>query len=185
MLGYLSAHEATTGARYSPPGPGSFLANSFTCRGDESHIADCPFLSAELCAPEETAGVVCQELEPEVPPLEAATLEIRLEGGSDPWRGNVLVNNGSVCDDDWDISAAEVVCRYLGFLGAKEATHVSSFGPAKASFLLNQVQCRGDEESIVECSFQTGSNIPCNEGEAAGVICTLKPDKLPVWVGLC
>ena len=109
-----------------------------------------------------------------MPPLEAATLEIRLEGGSDPWRGNVLVNNGSVCDDDWDISAAEVVCRYLGFLGAKEATHVSSFGPATASFLLNQVQCRGDEESIVECSFQTGSNIPCNEGEAAGVICTRK-----------
>ena len=60
MLGHPSAREATTGASYSPPGPGTFLANSFMCRGDESHIPDCPFLSAELCAPEERAGVVCQ-----------------------------------------------------------------------------------------------------------------------------
>lgn len=49
--------------------------------------------------------------------------------------GNVeiLHNNrwGSICDDEWDKNEADVVCRQLGFSGAKKFTHSGQFGPAK------------------------------------------------------
>jgi len=39
--------------------------------------------------------------------------EIRLEGGSRPGEGNVIVNGESVCDDSWDDVDARVACRVM------------------------------------------------------------------------
>ena len=50
-----------------------------------------------------------------------ANLQIRLANGSSPDEGRVEVNIGSgwgtVCDDDFDVNAATVVCKMLGYTG--------------------------------------------------------------------
>ena len=96
---------------------------------------------------------------------------MKLVGGENASSGNVYFMNGPVCDDNWDIDDAHVVCRELGFQSALEITKGSYFGRVYRDFMTNNVQCTGDEAALEFCQRQDKADSFCSGEEAAGVLC--------------
>ena len=103
-------------------------------------------------------------------------VDLRLVGGSSKGLGHVQIGFrgvwGYVCDTNWDIQDATVVCRQLGFQGTVTATIGSAFwsGPTNRIWLRN-VNCFGEENSLMDCPHDpwgSGSSSSCGP---AGVVC--------------
>ncbi len=77
---------------------------------------------------------------------------------------------GPVCDDNWGLADADVVCRQLGYAQATEATQRSTFGTGPSQFAMDDVACSGDERKIQDCTYNPRDN--CGSSELAGVRCT-------------
>ncbi|MGH0174424.1 UNVERIFIED_CONTAM: hypothetical protein FKN15_068330 [Acipenser sinensis] len=96
---------------------------------------------------------------------------VRLKGGANIGEGRVEVLKkgewGTICDDNWNLLSAGVVCRELGFGSAKEYL-TGGMGPVH----MNEVECSGFEKSITECFFNKES-LGCSHEEDAGVRCNV------------
>ena len=83
-------------------------------------------------------------------------------------------NWGTVCDDDWDMNDARVVCRQLGFPDAVSAPLSARFGAGSGRIWLDNVGCSGNESSIVNCQHSGWGAQNCGHHEDASVICSSK-----------
>jgi hypothetical protein len=106
----------------------------------------------------------------------AAGTDVRLVGGSTPNEGRVELREptggspwSTVCDDDWNIPAASVVCRQLGYAGAAKAVLGDEFGGGEGQIAMSNVQCNGWESTLYECLYTKQPN--CVHREDAGVVC--------------
>ena len=108
-------------------------------------------------------------------------LKIRLRGGNAPNEGRVEIKAfdygwGGICDDGFGINNAQVICKEAGFpLGAQEAVLHSRWGPGN-EILLDELKCKGTENSILECKFNPWKEHDCAPKEYAGVVCKVKDE---------
>ncbi|KAK5883219.1 hypothetical protein CesoFtcFv8_019577 [Champsocephalus esox] len=101
---------------------------------------------------------------------------VRLAGGSDRCAGRVeLWRNGewgTVCDDQWDLRDADVVCAQLGCGYAVSVTgQGSSFPPGRGPVHRDELNCTGREESLWDCPASQEES-DCGHKEDAGVVCS-------------
>ncbi|XP_050957551.1 scavenger receptor cysteine-rich type 1 protein M130-like [Labeo rohita] len=100
----------------------------------------------------DTASLICQELNcgrsGVLNPFYSKNhVPLRLNGSEGRCSGRLEVYHnavwGSVCDDQWDISDAQVVCRQLGCGAALRADGNSTFGAGEGVVWMNKVNAEG------------------------------------------
>ncbi|XP_050963312.1 scavenger receptor cysteine-rich domain-containing group B protein isoform X1 [Labeo rohita] len=100
---------------------------------------------------------------------------IRLVSGINSCSGRVevLYNGtwGTVCDDDWGLSEAAVVCREIGCGDVIEAKDVGYFGEGSGQIWMDDVNCTGNESALSKCKYLEWGENDCDHSEDAGVIC--------------
>ncbi|XP_061088847.1 deleted in malignant brain tumors 1 protein-like isoform X1 [Conger conger] len=159
------APKELRGAAAFGQGEGQVWAEEIQCRGNESQINFCPTAPSQnqSCSHGNDVGLVCSD-------------SIRLVNGSSPCAGRVEVYHrgewGTVCDYDWDMSDAGVVCRQLGCGDAVDALRDGHFGPGSGRIWMAHVSCSGSESSLKQCGSPGWGKHNCDHGKDAGVICS-------------
>ncbi|XP_072014073.1 scavenger receptor cysteine-rich domain-containing protein DMBT1-like [Amphiura filiformis] len=172
MLGYGAARESP-GRAYFGQGRGRVLLTDVDCSGAETNIDECDhggWRQRSCQSHRRDAGAICYE-------KGVTPLVLRLVDGNAPHIGRVEIRIGeewgSVCDDEWDMKDAQVVCRSLGYSGAAKALRRGQSTPGNQTYpiFFDNVDCDGDESGIEYCRHNGVGNHNCVHSEDAGVQC--------------
>uniref|UniRef100_A0A087XXD5 Soluble scavenger receptor cysteine-rich domain-containing protein SSC5D n=1 Tax=Poecilia formosa TaxID=48698 RepID=A0A087XXD5_POEFO len=162
------------GAAHFGQGNGTVVEASDSCFGNLTSLQKCSVngFSRSTCGHEHDAGAICADLFT-CDSFHAA--QLRLVGGSGQCSGRVEIfykgQWGTVCDDDWQMSNADVVCRQIGCGHAVSAPTSAHFGRGSGPIWLDNVECTGQEVALTHCQHRGFGENNCGHGEDAGVIC--------------
>ncbi|NXM66305.1 LOXL4 oxidase, partial [Serilophus lunatus] len=171
----------------------SFWIHKVRCQGSEPHLARCPMQVAPpaprqhacpngmhaivscLPSPAFQKGTGKGKSKSKSKTSPGKVLPVRLRAGTHAGEGRVEVLRhgqwGTVCDKQWDLAAASVVCRQLGYGTAKQALVGARMGQGLGPIHMSNVQCTGHERTLGECRFQDAERSGCRHEADAAVRC--------------
>ncbi|KAM9020365.1 antigen WC1.1-like [Ara ararauna] len=151
----------------SERGTGVVGLRSVQCAGNETQLMLCKTSHSHTVpsgVPEDV-GVVC-----------SGSRQIRLVNATKHCAGRVELYHdgiwGTICDDNWDLSDANVVCKQLGCGHAIEAFDSAHYGEGSGQIWLDDVNCTGAESDIWACPARALGQHNCQHKEDAGVLCS-------------
>ena len=118
-----------------------------------------------------------------------SVVKVRLVDGPNPYTGRVEVyissggvgRWGTICDDNWDIQDARVICHQLGYPYAVAAPLSAHYGEGSGPILLDDVHCLGNESDIFTCVYNEVGNHDCTHNEDASAECLCMLTLVYVW----
>uniref|UniRef100_A0AAY4AN20 protein-lysine 6-oxidase n=1 Tax=Denticeps clupeoides TaxID=299321 RepID=A0AAY4AN20_9TELE len=186
-LGYIRGLTWEHSAKFGE-GEGVIWLDNVRCTGLESSLADCHSngWGVNDCTHAEDLGIICSpERRPGHNPINPV---VRLKAGPRLGEGRVEVLRegkwGTVCDHLWELNAASVVCRELGFGSAKQALRRAHMGQGTGPIHMNSVQCTGRETSIMQCQHTPVPLGTCKHNQDVSVRCNIPNTGLDASVRL-
>uniref|UniRef100_A0ABI7XXN6 SRCR domain-containing protein n=1 Tax=Felis catus TaxID=9685 RepID=A0ABI7XXN6_FELCA len=167
QLGCPTAIKATGWAN-SRPGSGRIWMDHVSCRGNESALWDCKHegWGKHNCTHQQDAGVTCSD---------GSNLEMRLMNGGNQCSGRIEVKFqgqwGTVCDDNFNIDHASVVCKQLECGSAVSFSGSANFGEGSGPIWFDDLVCSGNESALWNCKHEGWGKHNCDHAEDVGVIC--------------
>ncbi|XP_026109150.1 antigen WC1.1-like [Carassius auratus] len=165
-----------------------YWLDHLSCRKHDGTLWQCPSLpwGQNNCYDNEVANINCFEKK-NLPQSHLTCsayphqrqcsnhLPLRLRGRDRRCSGRLEVYHnavwGSVCDDQWDISDAQVVCRQLGCGAALRADGNSTFGAGEGVVWMNKVECRGNEIHLWDCPLSLNNHTDCFRKKLVTLTC--------------
>ncbi|XP_052789120.1 deleted in malignant brain tumors 1 protein-like [Mya arenaria] len=168
MLGFQTASSVPIAGAHFGSGAGPILLDDLSCTGSEINIQQCSNKGwyTNNCQHNEDVGVMCNSV----------SIQYRLVNGTDTNSGRVEVNLagtwGTVCDDSFNAKAAKVVCKALNKpYQAALSAGAGAFGPGSGKIWLDNVNCFGNESSLLGCDTNALGDNDCDHSEDVGVYC--------------
>lgn len=105
--------------------------------------------------------------------------DVRLIGGPHPNQGfaQVLYQGDwhSICNREWDLDDADVICRQLGYplatFALTDNSELSNWTNKKTATFLDRLGCTGTEANLAECQMSYTTTVLCGNTEKAGIVC--------------
>ncbi|XP_078284979.1 scavenger receptor cysteine-rich domain-containing protein DMBT1-like [Rhinoraja longicauda] len=164
-LGCGAAVRAPSGAHFGQ-GSGPIVTLDVRCSGSEAALRECksePWTDYPVPHSND-AGVICEDHR--VP---------RLVPKDDQCSGRLEVLSvetwGTVCDLDWDMDDADVVCSQLHCGVAVSVPRGAYFGKGTGLVLNDVFECKGNETILGDCPRSFGT-LHCNHTSDVSVICS-------------
>lgn len=86
---------------------------------------------------------------------------------------------GTICDDQFNLDDAHVICRQLGFVQAVNALHRATYGQGNGPIWMDGLRCTGRETRVSDCIFNGWGKHDCSHYEDAAVECQRKVAETP------
>ncbi|XP_028407325.1 deleted in malignant brain tumors 1 protein-like isoform X2 [Dendronephthya gigantea] len=173
QLGYTDAARALKSGEV-PPGSGKKWLSGVSCSGEENNIVSCPDNNwgRSYCSHSRDAGVECSTKD-----FSNTPVLVRLQGplsANGTGRVEVLYHGywGTICDSEWDMRDAIVVCRQLGYADVNRILERHQVPSGSGQIWLSDVACTGEEKNITDCSHNGWGNHYCFHSNDVGVECS-------------